>query len=298
MSAGIAGNLLMLRGGEIADVEGADTAASARHVATLGAGSRGAATPYGSGSLGGASSLHYAFAHHYHYASTPDLTGDGAGRHAKPPQMWRQRARVHGRAGAGRALPWERFPLDPPPDPDRSLDEIATLHDYQARLRRDEPRRREIPAQAAGDVPVELLRPLGIDELGGFAVTRRLMLTVFEITADVGFAYKAMFARPRPNTVDPTLRPALGNPPHLSYPSNHSFQFFSAAEVMSRTVPEIGATSELFFAAQRVAENREYAGVHYRSDSEAGRRLAQWFLPYLAEACRELMLEARREWIR
>jgi hypothetical protein len=192
---------------------------------------------------------------------------------------------------------WELFDLPPPPDPDVSLEEVAQLHEYARRLAHDPARRKEIVAQAKGDDLTDVLRPLGIDATGGYPATLRLVRTVQDLTADVVLLYKDRFDRPRPNAVDPMLRPFLGNPPHRAYPSGHSFQLHSIAEVLSRVAPEVGATAELYFAAARVAENREYAGLHYASDSEAGRLLAQWFLPYLCEACRELMLAARREWI-
>ena len=283
--------------------------APVHHVNALGRGSSGAATVSGpaspsagrrpapsAGPLAHAHAYNQAYAYAYANAAIPAV-GSGGGPVPHRPQMWRERATVFGGRDGDPALGWRCFDLDPPPGPDESPGEIATLHEYQRRLQDDRARRHEIPAQAAGGVPVELPRPLGIDDLVGFAVTRRLVLTVLDLTSDAGHRFKAAFGRARPDVVDRTLRPALGNPPHHAYPSNHSFQFHSVAEVMTRAGPELGAAPELCFAAARVAENREYAGLHYPSDTEAGRVLAQWFLPHLCEACRELMLAARREWI-
>ncbi|MEM9342266.1 MAG: phosphatase PAP2 family protein, partial [Pseudomonadota bacterium] len=120
--------------------------------------------------------------------------------------------------------------------------------------------------------------------------------TVLDITERVGYVYKMKFDRPRPNQFATWLRPFLGNPAHDSYPSNHSFQLFSVAETMTRLIPENPATSELFYVAQRVAENREMAGIHYASDSFVGRELARLFSPYLFYSCRRLMRSALTEW--
>jgi membrane-associated phospholipid phosphatase len=87
------------------------------------------------------------------------------------------------------------------------------------------------------------------------------------------------------------------NPPHASYPSNHSFQSYSVAFVFSRILPEHPGITELFLSARRIAENREWAGVHYPSDSKAGHDLARMFLPVLETVCAEQMLAAQAEWL-
>jgi hypothetical protein len=97
--------------------------------------------------------------------------------------------------------------------------------------------------------------------------------------------------------VEPSLRPMLAVPPHLAYPSNHSFQCHSLALVFERYFPQHPATEELHRVADVVAENREWAGLHYVSDTDAGRQLAELFLPYLVDACAEQMRAALTEWI-
>jgi membrane-associated phospholipid phosphatase len=137
---------------------------------------------------------------------------------------------------------------------------------------------------------------LGIEHQSGYGATKTLIQTVLQITERVGYVYKARFARPRPNAIDPTLRPFLPDPPHPAYPSNHAFQNFSVAEVMSRAIPEASATTELFHVARRIGENREYAGLHYPSDTRAGEELARAFAPYLLYVCRSKIRLAQREW--
>jgi hypothetical protein len=62
-------------------------------------------------------------------------------------------------------------------------------------------------------------------------------------------------------------------------------------------VPEHPASSELFRSARRIAENREWAGIHYASDTKAGHDLARMFLPTLEFVCRRQMLAAQDEWL-
>ena len=141
------------------------------------------------------------------------------------------------------------------------------------------------------------LRPLGIEELGGFDATIGLFLTVLALTDEIGLRYKARFSAPRPNQVEPRLRPFLASPAHASYPSIHSFQAFSIAFIFSRMLPEHPGSAELFLSARRIAENREWAGVQYRADSRAGYELARMVAPVLEEVLRDQMLAAHHEWI-
>lgn len=191
---------------------------------------------------------------------------------------------------------YEKLDIGPPPGFDHTYTEIKALHAKQRRLRCDDLRQVEVRRQMTANDPVDMLRPLGIEELSGFSATRDLITTVLQITERVGYYYKIKFARPRPSMVDPTLRTFIPNPPHPSYPSNHAFQSFSVAHMLTRTIPELTATTDLFHVALRIGENREYAGLHYRSDTEAGERLAAAFAPYLFYTCRYKMRAAQREW--
>ncbi|MEL6569746.1 MAG: phosphatase PAP2 family protein [Pseudomonadota bacterium] len=189
----------------------------------------------------------------------------------------------------------EHLPLPLWPDPVAS-GEMDALRDMQRVMRADELRQKEAIRQVSNGVDLDIQRVLGIEELGGFAATRELIRTVLQITERLGYIYKVRFARPRPNAVDLGLRPFLSNPPHAAYPSNHTFQHFSVAQAFSRAIPEIRATQELFFVAQRTGENREYAGLHYRSDTEVGKAMASAFAPYLFQVCRYKMRAVQREW--
>lgn len=194
-------------------------------------------------------------------------------------------------------LPFEKLKIDLPPGPEKTRCEIRELHAKQIKLRGDRMRQQEIIDQMFADNVTEVLRPLGIENLGGYENTELLISSVLQLAERVGYVYKRRFLRARPSQAAPELRPFIGDPPHEAYPSNHAFQMFSIAEVMTRMLPENPATSELFYVAQRVGENREYAGVHYASDTEAGRQLAKYFAPYMINACSHQMRAALAEWL-
>jgi hypothetical protein len=64
-------------------------------------------------------------------------------------------------------------------------------------------------------------------------------------------------------------------PGHASYPSGHSTESHLIAHLLNRVIgEEHPARRFLCPLADRIALNREVVGLHYRSDSEAGVRLA------------------------
>lgn len=165
----------------------------------------------------------------------------------------------------------------------------------QRHLASDRPRQEEILRQMDVSDLSDIYRPLKLDS-GGYPETEALISIILETAERVGYFYKEIFDRRRPNEVDPTLRPFVDVPPHASYPSNHAFQMFSVAEVFSRILPEQQGAAELFYVAERVAENREYAGLHFPSDTKAGRELARRFAPFLINLCRRDVNRALAEW--
>lgn len=90
---------------------------------------------------------------------------------------------------------------------------------------------------------------------------------------------KQHFSRPRPSEVDPTLKTVILNPPHPAYPSGHAGQTYINALVLAEFDPENADVYKQF--AIDVAHRREIAGVHYPSDSKAGRKLAEDVLTVL-----------------
>ena len=86
---------------------------------------------------------------------------------------------------------------------------------------------------------------------------------------------KQKFDRVRPHILEPKIIPVIEVPPHPAYPSGHATQAYFAANYLSEKFPKF--KDQYFKDAQRITHNREIAGVHYPSDSEAGRLLAEKF---------------------
>jgi hypothetical protein len=121
--------------------------------------------------------------------------------------------------------------------------------------------------------------------------------------------YKERFGRKRPSDLDPSIRPIIRVPTFSAYPSGHCTQphLINCAlkEVLgaridepSPNLPEVTLREELDSTTRRIAENREWAGVHYKSDTEAGKILAEsiWALIERNGNFIRFIAEARKEW--
>jgi hypothetical protein len=207
--------------------------------------------------------------------------------------------RLH-RAGLGnmeKPLPgeWTQVSLPPPPGPDHSRLETALLLAMQENREERDARTPDIYRESTLDLTA-FTRPLGIDGLAGYENTEGLFLELLMVTEYIGLYYKDLYNRLRPNQVEPRLRPLLANPAHQAYPSNHSFQCHSLAFAFNTILPEHPATETLSRSALNVAQNREWAGLHYPSDTAAGRHLARQFAPLFAEIFAKRYHAAQQEW--
>jgi hypothetical protein len=99
--------------------------------------------------------------------------------------------------------------------------------------------------------------------------------------------YKRVFNRARPSQFSPLLLPPIHVPGHASFPSGHATESRLIARCLEQVMPPAAAippppagpvpppdSSPLRQMAQRIARNREVLGVHYPSDSLAGKTLA------------------------
>lgn len=98
--------------------------------------------------------------------------------------------------------------------------------------------------------------------------------------------YKGVFNRPRPMRLDPSVLSPIDPPGHSAYPSGHAIQAFLIARCLEQVVPAalgtaLGNQSPFRLLAERIAKLREVLGVHYPSDTTAGRRVAQRAFPLL-----------------
>ena len=110
----------------------------------------------------------------------------------------------------------------------------------------------------------------------------------------VAMYFKSLYRRPRPSQLCPALLPPIEVPGHASFPSGHSTQ----AHLMALCMDDVFAkddmhaelpqrktmVDDLMTLAGRIARNREIAGLHYASDTEAGVALAYAIRPFLNTA--------------
>jgi hypothetical protein len=120
--------------------------------------------------------------------------------------------------------------------------------------------------------------------------------------------YKKVFKRPRPSFVCPGLLPAFGPPAHASFPSGHSMQSWLLSLFLEQTQKMQPAQAapgyyekQLYWLAERVAFNRERAGVHYPSDTAAGKVIAEECMAMIMHNndcpdIQQLFIDARDEW--
>ena len=85
---------------------------------------------------------------------------------------------------------------------------------------------------------------------------------------DAKYTYWAI----RPFQLDPDVKPLFTTPNHPSYPAAHACASISVTRALGYLFPRDAAD----FAAlgERAAESRIWAGIHYRSDINAGRQVA------------------------
>ncbi|GGG02855.1 phosphatase PAP2 family protein [Paenibacillus abyssi] len=86
---------------------------------------------------------------------------------------------------------------------------------------------------------------------------------------------KYHYLRPRPTDLDPTLELPEGFkvPPHPSYPSGHSATAEAASTMLSYIFPHESAAFEKMSSDASIS--RMKAGIHFRSDIDAGNKLGQ-----------------------
>ena len=102
---------------------------------------------------------------------------------------------------------------------------------------------------------------------------RRLRNAMYTTVEPVIMHLKKRFDRVRPRALDRRIRPSIDPPGHPAYPSGHATQAYYIALYLGKKFPDQG--ERFMRTADTVARNREWAGVHYPSDTAAGKRLAE-----------------------
>jgi hypothetical protein len=118
-----------------------------------------------------------------------------------------------------------------------------------------------------------------------YPATLRVLTIASLVALFVSMYYKGVYKRPRPSELCPALLPPIVVPGHASFPSGHATQ----ARLMARCMGDVLSgrsqrdtiVDDLKTLARRIRRNREIAGLHYESDSKAGRALAEGILSLL-----------------
>jgi len=119
--------------------------------------------------------------------------------------------------------------------------------------------------------------------------TYRVLHIATEVGTYAALYFKGQTGRPRPSQLLPGLMPPIPMPGHSSWPGGHATESWLMAlciEFVFQGV-EMGSgdrdslSANLRARALRIARNREVAGVHYKTDSDAGFLLAERIFPIL-----------------
>lgn len=172
-----------------------------------------------------------------------------------------------------------KIPNPPDNSSPRTMAELAYLKVLQAK--RTEKEEADIEQQ----IKVSGMK-LGRFDMGKIQVkapdlpaTKRMLDAAQRDMEFVVFQLKASFNRARPNHLTEDISPSIPVPGHPAYPSGHATQAHLLAYLLMTLAPE--QTDQLIKDAAQIARNREIAGVHYPSDSEAGQQLARQIVDLL-----------------
>jgi acid phosphatase (class A) len=110
------------------------------------------------------------------------------------------------------------------------------------------------------------------------------------------FTLKQRYNRVRPSFLRPEIGHLFPIPGHPAYPSGHATQAFAIAYLLQELDPDHAGTYRA--DALRIGRNREIAGLHYPSDTDAGQQVARQVVDALLGEPRFLSLlkSAKAEW--
>jgi PAP2 superfamily len=131
---------------------------------------------------------------------------------------------------------------------------------------------------------------------GGKMATWTVIEVAFAIGELVAIHFKFENKRPRPVQVYPGLLPPIPTPAHASYPSGHATQSWLAARCVTEVYGSLKQPAEAL--AKLIGKNRERAGLHYASDTQAGIKLADAAFDVMKGGARfnHLLSLAKQEW--
>lgn len=184
---------------------------------------------------------------------------------------------------------WQTSALPQKPPWEKTADECAALLVAKRKLRKGR-RIKEIKQQAfkplAAIWPVQSV--IGDIDFPPQVATKKLVGALLDNIQGPTYYFKATFMRGRPGKCcNPSPEPMFppphrAHPAHPAYPSGHATQAYAVAYLYVHMFPDADWHELILSTARRVAKNREIAGLHYASDTEAGRELARSLVGLLA----------------
>jgi acid phosphatase (class A) len=205
-------------------------------------------------------------------------------------------------AMAGRAprylKDWRRTIIIPPPPANSSAqvrDELAHLvaltRQRTAAIRRAIDDEADLALATFGDYRLEEYL-----DARRFPDTARALRAAYSDLSIIVLALKQRDDRVRPSFLEPDIQPVIAVPKHPAYPSGHASQAHLVSALLGALMP--ARAQALATRAQAIATHREFAGVHYASDSAAGQSLARQVFDQLMRDrdFAALFDRARNEW--
>ncbi len=229
--------------------------------------------------------------------------GQAGGEGGFPPGWWSPVLRAQLILAEFARTAWAEVPFAStvPNDVNVARGEIGSLlGDWSLRPERQA----EIFAQSAdfSGAFIDLLQAGG----GRRPATETLVHAAIAIGGMAALHWKWRFQRARPAQRYPAVLPLIPTPPHPSFPSGHATQANLVALLVGMALgdgdgdPGKALHPVLTALADRIGRNREIAGVHFASDTEAGKTLAEDMATFVkAQALpllQGLMADARKEW--
>ncbi len=133
-----------------------------------------------------------------------------------------------------------------------------------------------------------------------FKNTSELIKAIYRDLGVVVFVFKERFNRVRPSTLAEKtgmkIDTTVAIPGHPAYPSGYATGAFTIAYILQELDPKNAKVYQN--DAMRIARNREIGGLHYPSDTAAGRLLARQIADSLLAnpKFQQLVEAARSEW--
>lgn len=160
--------------------------------------------------------------------------------------------------------------IPPPPSQEQRVKELSMVSDQYENRKNPEEMQNDLDVNSAG-LFVDVVTSAGHDIKRSFVASLK-----DNIDPQITF-HKRHFNSLRPNELAklqgiPFKSDSLTTINSPSYPSGHTAQAFYIAHILSDMYPDL--SDDLYKLAQMIADSRIDRGVHFPSDNEAGKKLA------------------------